>query len=363
MSTDTLIRATTLQVSAGLELLDTSDALVADISDNLVKGSVSRNNLAKIHGTAKLTIAQEYEWGSIRLRPTITLTDLLTGETQTWNMGVFLPNTPDMVGASTPAIFEVECYDKLAILDTPYGASYFVLIGAGYVDAVETLLDAVGEPHSIDQTSAAKTLPHNMAWPLDDKNTYLQIANDLLGAIGYQDLYVDRNGIFRSDLEQAAATAPVVFNYDTSAASTIISDKYSVSSDLFDIPNKWAFVNDNPAALLPTEGDGVYTVTNQSDGATSIDARGRTITRIVKLDAADQASLVSRGDRIVEADKEPTVVVKLDSSLNPEHWHRAVVTVDAPEVGIATGTRFIEQEWSANLGPEPMSHTLRRAVS
>lgn len=363
MSTETIIRSTSLEVSVGLELLDHSENVLADISDNLIGGEVSRNNLATIHGTASFSIAEEYSWHAVRLRPYITLTDLENGESQTWGMGVFLPNTPERRGGTYPLIFDIEAYDKLVLLDTPHGQSYSVNTSDFYLGAVEALLDTVGETYSFDQTKASTALISEMTWSLDDKNTTLRIINDLLAAVGYKGLYADRNGVFRSEPYTSPSTDNILFDYSTAHAETVLLDDYSASSDLFDIPNRWVFINDNPTQAVPSEGAGIYTVANQSDGDSSIDSRGRIITRIVRLDAADQTSLVTQGDRIAEADRQPLTILDFRSSPNPDHWHRAVITVDAAEVGIASGTRFIENEWSQPLGPYPMTHRARKVAA
>ena len=358
-----ILRAGSLGVTVGLDLLDQDGSYLADISGDFISGSISHNNLATIHGKAQFKIAGEYTWESVRLRPSLTVTNLDTAETQTWNMGVWIPNTPERSGNTAPPVFNIEAYDKLVLLSTPYGASYALTTSDTYLGAVEAILAALGESYSFDQTKAATTLISDIAWEIDEKNTYLRIINDLLGAVGYRGLYVDRNGVFRSEPYISPAVQPTIFDYSTTNLETVMLDNYRETSDYFDIPNKWVFINDNPSQTLPVEGTGIYTVTNQSDGPSSIDARGRIIARIVKLEAADQTSLETIGDRIVGADKEPITELEFSSSPNPDHWHATVFTVEAPEVGIGAGTRFAEAEWTLPLGPFPMSHKAKKVAA
>ncbi|HSG29505.1 MAG TPA: hypothetical protein VLA34_13580, partial [Candidatus Krumholzibacterium sp.] len=332
-------------------------------SDDLLGGSISRNSTAKIHGTANLLIAAAYNWENQRLRPYITLTDQTNGESYRWDLGVYLPETPMQVVGESPAVYEIEAYDKLIILDTPYGASYRIAASTSYVTAVQTLLDAAGVVHSIDTTEAATTLPTDLVWEISDKNTYLSIVNDLLEAIGYVSLYTDRSGIFRSEPWTAPSGRSVVHHYLADSDETIVA-RMGASQDLFDVPNKWVFVRNNPdpGETLPSEGAGIYTVTNQSNGISSIDSRGRTKTRVLFLDAANHASLVAIGDKIVERDRHPSAVVQVSSRTNPEHWHESTVKVTSSELGYAAKT-FTEEGWTLPLTGEQMEHELMETVT
>lgn len=363
MSKASVISAGATLVEAGLELLDSSDALILDISDNLVRGSVSHDSGNKIHGTANLTIVGAYNWESQRLRPYITITDLETGESYRWDLGVYLPETPNRVAGSSPPIYEIEAYDKLVILDTPYGSSKRIAAATGYIASVEALLTGLGLSHAINQTAAAKTLATDIVWEIGDKQTYLKIINDLLEGIGYVGLYADRSGIFRSEPWTSPSARSVVWTYSSDADNSIVSYLGS-ELDLFDVPNKWVFVRNNPdpAIALPTEGAGIYTVTNQSDGITSIDSRGRTKTKVSFLDAADHASLVTLGDQIVDEDRQPGAIVTLSSRTNPEHWHESTVKVASSDLGYTLKT-FTETGWTLPLSGEAMQHELKEAIS
>ena len=361
---ESIIRSEALTVEAGLEIVDPdTEAVIEDISDDLLGGSIRRDNYATIHGTAFLQIARPLSWQINRLRPYITLIDQTTGDSVRWDLGVYLPETPARMVGETPVVYEVEAYDRSIVLDTPYGSSYRVASGAGYISTVEGILDTLGLPHGINQEGSSKTLPSDRIWELDEKHTTLRIINDLLQSIGYRGLYVDRSGVFRSEPWESPKTRSTVFHYDTGRSDSIVLGEGLVSEvDLFDIPNVWVFVLDNPdpALPVPTEGSGIYTVTNQSDGITSIDARGRIKRAIHRLDAADQASLVARGNRIVEEDKQPETRLTLTSGPNPTHWHANVVRVTSNELGLS-GSRFAEVSWELPLDGSPMTHELRKA--
>ena len=363
MSAYSVITSPSLEVSAGLELLESDDSLVEDISDDFLTGEVAHDNDALISGSANMTLTRAISWGGQRLRPYLTLTDLRNGETVRWNMGVYLPTTPAASTEREPVLYSVEAFDKTSVLDTAYGETFVAASGAGYLDTIDSLLSDFGESaDALSQDAAALTLPADRVWPLDSKNTYLQIINDLLAEIGYVRLYADRDGTFRAEPRTSIETSGVVFNYSTASENTILSPAVQTTSDIYAVPNKWVFVNGDPAGSLPAVGAGIYVVTNQSDGETSIDARGRTITKVETVDAADQATLVTIGDGIVQQDRQVVEELSIQTGPNPSHWHNSVVTVDAPEAGAAAGSRFAEVAWTHPLGRGIVQRKLRRVV-
>lgn len=72
----------------------------------------------------------------------------------------------------------------------------------------------------------------------------------------------------------------------------------------------------------PTEGAGIVTLTNQSVGDTSIDARDDlVITRAEGVDAANQAALIVLAQQMMDADMEVPTAFNVRTSPNPLHWH------------------------------------------
>jgi len=180
----------------------------------------------------------------------------------------------------------------------------------------------------------------------------LGIINDLLEAIGYRSLWVGPDGYYRSEPYVAPADRGAEWTYSADSATTTVAEDRTSSADYFDTANRWIFVRDDPAAsTFPTEGDGIYTVTNQSDGPTSIDQRGRTIPTVVPLDAASQPALVSQGDRIVATSKRLDRRLSLSVGVNPLHSHFDVVTIIDAQLGLS-GAKYVVTDWSMPLTGE-----------
>jgi len=355
MTTVDLIEAPVVQVGAGLDLLDSSGVWVADISADLTAaGSVITRNMAnKIHGTAKLTISRELAWGKDRVRPWVELS--ADGQTTTrWNMGVYLMTTPQRNAGETPPTFSVDGYDLLTVLDTPYGATFSAAAGTVPLTLIATMLSTAGIVNAIDLTAIASTLPAGspMVYPIAQENTTLKIINDLLGRVGYGPLWIDRDGRARSAPLVARSSVSPMWAYSTSSPTTSVGEQRTGTADFFAAANRWVFIRDDPGLAAPSEGAGIYTVVNSTDGPTSVDGRGRTITKVVKLQAVTHAALVTQGDQVVEADKRLASAVAVNVGPNPGHWHDDTVTFDDPDLGVSG--LFAVTEWRFDLGGADM---------
>ncbi|HET6916584.1 MAG TPA: hypothetical protein VFH56_10895, partial [Acidimicrobiales bacterium] len=68
-----LLTADNVEYAAGLDLLDTSNAFVADISDDFDGGSITHDGFAEVAGDCSLKITRELVWGKDRVRPWMTV--------------------------------------------------------------------------------------------------------------------------------------------------------------------------------------------------------------------------------------------------------------------------------------------------
>ncbi|MDI1290915.1 MAG: hypothetical protein PSX37_13320, partial [bacterium] len=88
-----LLTSDEVTITPGLDLLDSTNMFVADLSVDFDGGSVSRNNFADVHGTCSLVILRELAWGKDRVRPFIVLDD--GSVSARFNLGVYVLTTPD----------------------------------------------------------------------------------------------------------------------------------------------------------------------------------------------------------------------------------------------------------------------------
>ncbi|MET0461103.1 MAG: hypothetical protein ABW195_17765 [Ilumatobacteraceae bacterium] len=349
-------RAEGVQFGAGCELLAGLSLVVADdgdVSAALASGSITRGSYNRLHATASLVFDQPLPWASAIVRPFITMSDGTT--TFRFNLGAYYTSSPQENLDEQPTKYAVTCYDILSVLDDPVGDAYSVAEGTPYLEAIESILMSRGiVRYMIDQSAAGLTLTSDKAWEPSDQLTWLTIVNDLLAAIGYAGIWSDWDGVLRCHSYQSPRERAPEWTYDVEPGTSMLGTRTKLR-DFYKVPNVWIFTKRNDTdGPQPVEGDGRYTYINQSDGDTSIDGRGRTITRPVQVDAADQASLVAAATRIIDADLSIPSKVDLTTFPNPLHWHFDVVQLIDPAVG--PPTPVLVTAWTLPLNGDDMRH-------
>jgi len=327
-----LLVAPDLSVDFGCEILDASLALVEDISADVSGGTIHRVNAAAVHGTCELTISRELAWGRDRIRPFMVLSSSTAGVSDCrFNLGVFLLVTPDTALGQTPQSWQVTGYDQLFLLQAYTGDTYNVQAGYLVLDAVRAFITAAGvtSPVLLDSSADAKVLAEEMIWwqTSSDSPTWLQIVNDLLASVGYRGIWVDQDGAFRSGPYVLPELRASEWRLDVGSLTTgIVAADRTVAADVWGAPNRWRFIR-NGMGVAPVEGVGRYTTSNPDVGPSSIASLGRVVPApVTYLDAVDQASLVTQGDRIKAAAMRTTEVIALKLSPMPLAWHADRVT-------------------------------------
>lgn len=352
-----LVEAAHLMVDAGCLLLDADDQLIDDISDALVPSgsSVKRGVYNTVHGTASLNLERELQWGWQRLQPFL----LLSADGVSWwkwPLGVFLPSTPSVPLHQSPPVFQVDCFDKLDVLNTAHGEVFALEAGQAIIPAVEALIAAAGESKvRIDQSAVAEVAGSTRLFELEQ--TTLTIVNDALAMLGYRGLWVDRDGWCRSGPYVSPSSLSTVWAYDTSS-STSVGEQRDLTADFYRAANVVVGVNNDATNDIPTLGAGLHTITNFHDGPTSVSGRGgRMIRRVVSGSFASQAALESACDAAMDAEKRVARHVDLTVSPNPVHGHFDVVSFTDPAGAI--DERFLVTDWELPLDGSDMSLSMR----
>ncbi|MGW5556845.1 hypothetical protein ACWER9_06435 [Micromonospora sp. NPDC003944] len=315
-----IVDSPAVTVGYGAELVDQSLTVLADISEDLLGGSVSRNAYADLHGTTQLIIARDLDWGRAIVRPHMVLSDGVT--TARFNLGAYFTKTPKRDLSRAPATFDVAGVDVLDVLVDPVGQTYAVDAGVGYLAAVEDILIQRGfVQYIIDPTAASTTLPTAKVWQFDDRTSWLTVVNDLLAAVGYAGIWSDWDGRPRCHPYQPPLERSVEWTYEADGGRSMIAPERTVEQDYYQAPNRWVFYQRNNVEQAPVEGNGMYTYINQSTGPASVDARGRVISRVEGLDAADHAALIRQAQELIDADMRMPSTYSGTTALNPLHWH------------------------------------------
>lgn len=346
-------------VGGGMELIDRDLNVLADISENLDECSVARSFYATLHGSASFSITTQLSWGSALVRPYF----LLGGSglaVRRFNMGAYFTNTPDFTTGMSPTTYSVEGYDILDALDTDVGDSYAVQAGVEYLTAIETILLNQGfTAYSIDSARAGTVLPESRGWAMaageeGGSATWLKIVNDLLAAIGYRGIYSDWDGRLICEPYTSPSERTEEWTYDDGQYTSELGPQQTVKHDFYKTPNRWVGVRSNmPEGTTPSDGDGIFTYTNETEGETSVEARGRVIPTRIDIEAADQAALVTKVMQRVETDSNVGTTIDADTTANPLHWHGDILAVQTTELG---QLKVLSTGWSLSFNGQPMTH-------
>lgn len=378
-------------------------AIIDDWSDIMLPAgsSISYDNTAKISNTAALVLdpavwellgnasllpsyqppgsvdgtVRRIYWGNPRTRIRVYMDLASPGlPTARFYLGVYVLATPSAAIDSPQALYTVTCYDQICMFDVPIVDSITYPVGTVPFDAVQTLINEFNilnghqwwiAPGAGNQDA---TLLTSMSWTVDSGATYLDVINELLGAIGYDNLWSDWMGVVCLTPFNDPRTRIPDWILDTTDPETSIVDPESTwQPDTYQVPNTWRFIQ-NGLPFAPVEGAGQYTVVNQSNGPTSIDSQqGRVLLSYHTLDAASQTDLMTQGDQIVVNESLPAEVFNIQTTPFPIAWHKDVVkfiTDNAePNMFAADNTELNARQcyvasWSLPLDGSPMSWTI-----
>lgn len=332
------------------ELLDSNNVHKGWL-DEVMGASVANNALADIKRTARLQMLDnpDIDWLADRVKPWVTL----NGDEHP--QGVFLLSSPRRRWSSGVVLREVEAYDQGMVLrDDKVEDRYTIAAGVNYIAEVDTLLASAGIAET-NLTPTDKTLPTGREW--DPGTSKGRIIGDLLAAINYRSLYFDAGGIAVAEPYVSPSEAAPRHLYATDDASLILPEAEE-ELDLFEVANKWVLYTSEPD-LLPLTAS--YTNTNPNSPTSTV-RRGRTIVDFRQVEAADQATLDARVQRLASEASQVYTAVDFDTGIVADHGDADVI--DFIHDGLGISARYVEHTWSMQLkaGAE-MRHRIRRVVT
>lgn len=346
---------TSITIGNGMELIKRDLTVLDDVSEWLRGGSVSRDSLATLHGSMTFDISRQLSWGSAIVRPYMTISN---GSIKArFNLGAYFTSTPATKMDANISTFDVTGYDILNGLNSLVGDSFAIQAGESYLAKVEDILLSQGyTKYTIEPTRYGTTAPSPKAWPMDTQTSWLIIVNELLKAVGYAPIYSDWDGRLVCQQHVEPRDRIAEWTYDRGQYTGQLVPGGTITHDYFNTPNRWVGIQGNvtDATTVITEGSGKFTYINQSDGETSVQQRGQTITKVLSFTAADQSALVAAVMAQVAIDRVVGSTIDIDTSANPLHWHNDIVKVETREFGIVN-TQVTR--WSMDIVTGKMQHS------
>lgn len=343
-------------LSFRFDRLDSSNNYLEPIT-TMVSCSVANNSLADIKRTAKFVLrdTSSINYGRDRIRPWVRLA-MRDGGYVEWPQGVFLLSTPkrslDANGITVNRA--VDAYDQLqALTDDKVLTRYTITAGTAYTAAIATLLAGA---YSVNITPSTSVVPTTLDY--DPGTTKLSIINDLLGAINYESVTFDENGILIGKPYQSPTVRPSEYTYATDARS-VIADQIDDTLDLFSIPNVIVLTVSEPDQTVLTS-----TGTNANPlSPTSTVSRGRSLVSFqTAASAPDQTTLDAQAARAIFDASQVYETVEFSTVLMPMHSNSDVLSLGIDALGI--DDKYGETAWSFDMviGGK-MTHSARRVVN
>lgn len=323
----------TIQIDYGAVALDSGFSVVADIAGYVSGGStVKCDSSATVQRTCVLNIDADVTdtgWSYLSgfVKPYMTITDVATGTAATFDLGVYTLTTPSRSLQQTPATLQFQGYDLVYLLRQEIGDSYEVAAGSDPAQAAADVISLAIPEVSVVVTPSGSTLPTRLTWPFDASQpyTFLDVVQALLASIGYREVWVDWEGVFRIEPFIDLQAEDFEWTFNTADDDNIVAEDTTQDIDIYDVPNWWRFVMADQTAT-PVEGTSQFTWTDSSPlnpGSTA--NRGRTIRRIETVSVATYDDLVAYAQRAIASTLTPAETFTVKTQPFPLAWHLDVI--------------------------------------
>ena len=316
----------------------------------IVEGSnVARNSERDIHSKLTCDLTTELPWTEVILEPKISIIDGISGATSTWRLGQYFVETP-VTKLSNPDRHKVIGYDNLSMYNTDVVHTYDVEEDQDVISAMQegilgNAIDWGEVAPRFRFTPTANRAPNDRIWEINEKYTYLSIANDLLDTIGFRKLFTDRDGAFVSEPLQKLRDKTSVYTIDAERDMSIVSLNTEYRQDTWKVPNYWLGISNNVnRASIPGFDDGLYIIRNPNIGPTSLNTRGRPVNKLVTVDAANQFALISVMEFEAEKDFSSIERINMQCVPLPLFWHETVVNLSIRDFDVHN-KKMVAREW------------------
>ena len=294
--------------------------------------------------------AAEIDWMQDEIQPVL----LIDGAE--YPLGVYMVSKTMPSHDGTRESVSVRAYDRSwRVKATNSESLLYFARGTNYLDAVEGLLTAAGI-ETVHRVPCAAVLSEDREdW--EPGTSYLTIVNELLGEIGYEDLWFDLSGA--AVLEPAAVpeTDAIDHELDASDPDTRLLPGYTRDTNLFDAPNVFLCICANPdkaAAMSATA------VNDNPQSPLSVQRRGRRICKTYQVNnIADQEALQAYADKLRNESLISAETISLTTGLLPGWGVGDLVSLHYGDLFAACLSRSWEMELRAG---GRMTHTLEKVV-
>lgn len=210
-------------------------------------------------------------------------------------IGVFLPATVTPIEDESTKSVHVEAYDRCWLVRDNYTETIrHFAAGSSYTTIVKQLLTEAGIAVQIVTPSTATLAEDREDW--DIGTSLLQIVNDLLREINYNELWFNAQGAAIVEPASVPTAANIDHTLDGDSVRSLLLPQIQRETDVYQAPNVFTCVVSNPDKSGPMTATAVN---DNPQSPLSIPRRGRRIVKFKYLDnVASQAELEAHAARL-----------------------------------------------------------------
>ena len=271
------------------------------------------------------------------------------------NLGVFSASRVQETSRDGLDYVHIVAYDRGQIVrDHVIEQARYFPAGTNYITAIMSVLEDSGIA-LIYATPSAATLAEAREWPIGTSN--LDIINELLAEINYEDLYFDSTGTAVLRPASIPRAAQIQHTLDAETVESMVLPEQRKEIDLYNAPNVFMCICSNADKDAPMVATAVNT---NPQSPLSVVRRGRRIVQVVNVpNIADQAALQSYAFRLVSKSMLSAEQIRVQTCLLPGFGVRDVTAINIGDLFAIC----IERSWSMDLGVGGlMTHDLERVV-
>ena len=291
----------------------------------------------------------EVNWLTDELQPRLIINGV------SHNLGIFLPATVRRIQTEDMSYLHIDAYDRgWYVRDHVIETMRYFPAGTGYITAILSVLNDSGIVLSYAAPNAA-TLAEAREWPVGTTN--LQIVNELLAEINYDDLHFDQDGTAMLVPASLPRASQIRHTLDASNVESLMLPELQAETDIYKAPNVFLCICSNADKDAPL----VATAANTNpQSPLSIARRGRRIMKVVSVpNIASQAELQSYAYRLVSQSMLSGERIQVRTCLLPGFGVRDVVALQYGDIFAIC----IEHQWTMQLEVGgTMSHEIERVV-
>ena len=272
------------------------------------------------------------------------------------DLGVYMPATVTPWTVQGAQTLRIEAYDRCwRVRDTYTTTRVYFAAETPYLTAIETMLVSAGVSFVFATPSAAVLAEDREDW--DPGTSTLQIVNELLREINYNELWFDASGAVILEPASTPTVDSIEHTIDADEVESLVLPQISRETDVYSAPNVFLCLCSNPDKSGPMTATARNT---NPQSPLSIPRRGREIVSVTNLNnIADQTTLQAYADRLRDESMIGGETIRIQTALLPGFGVADVVALHYGDLAALC----IERAYTMELAVGgTMSHELERVI-